>query len=480
MSFAQFGSFLTSHFSLKDKKQISPLNVGFMEIDSDFVIRKAHDRVLSSLFGSLHLCGQNFEKILKERSSSRDYKKIQPVLQDLVLKKDVINSAMHATPLDCLKICVPSQNGRCITKFIRIEFRKSENFLKTGFWTVVVRDISKSVRISKQIRRSTEKAELKINTMMSLLQFERDLVKEFLESTIESLRGILMNLSSDTKNAPEVRHRIENIFSIVHQIKGDAAILNLDSISTKAHRFESLLSALNKKHQLDNQDLKHLAKPLKSIIDSVKEVKDLFEKIVEGGWNRGKNGGGDSMMRRLQYLVKRLSGDNKKRIIVVDDGYIDSAVPLHLRRVVSSVVTQLARNSIVHGIEDTKTRLQRNKTPYGCLHISVAHIRRHIVVTTRDDGRGIDPAEVKKAALRSDLFDGRYVARWNKTQLLHALFKPGFSTADKITQHAGRGVGLDLIKNSVEKHGGTISLKSVPGEFTEFSMSFPRKRREKR
>lgn len=475
MSFAQFGSFFSSHFSLKDKKQISPLNVGSLEIDSDFIIRKAHDRMLASLFGGQSLCGQDLVQVIRERVSPNDYKRLLPVLKDLVLKRDVINSSMRSTPLDCLKIAVPNQKGRNITKYLRFEFRKTENFLRTGYWTVIVRDISRSVRISKQIKRSAETAELKVNTMMSLLQFERDLIKEFLESTIESLKGILVNLASTADGTEEIRQRIENIFCIVHQIKGDAAILSLDSISTKAHRYESLLSSLNEKHKLHHEDLRHLVKPLKSMIDAVKEVKELFAKIVAGSWSDGHNGGGNSMMRRLQYLIKRLSEENNKRIIIVDDGYIDSAVPLHLRRVVNSVVTQLARNAVVHGIEDVKTRLRNNKTPYGCLHISVAHAQGRVQVSARDDGAGIDPEEVKKVALKSPLFNRQHVVRWNRTQVLQALFKPGFSTAKAVTQHAGRGVGLDVIKSAVEKHGGTISLRSIPGEFTEFSMSFPRR-----
>lgn len=474
MSIAEFGELFTNHFQSDSSQQVRPINVGRLDIDSDFVIRRTYDKWLGTLLGENQLTGKNFIYLIKQRVSDSDYRKIIPILQILVIKQDLILSPGKKNPFDCLKISLPGQNGRKVTKYIRFEFRKGEAFRKNGLLTVVLRDISKSVRISRQIRLSTEKAELKVNTMMSLLQFERDLIREFLESTIFSLKGILKNLTTQSRSSEEVRQRIENIYCIVHQIKGDAAILNMHAISQQAHDFESLLSTLNMKRRLCHGDLRHLNRPLKSIIDSVKEIKEIFEKIVEGGWSNSKSGGGDSMMRRLQYLIKRLAEDNRKRVIIVDDGYLDSAVPLYLRRVVSSLVTQLARNAVVHGIEDAKTRAKLNKTPYGCLHVSVNHVKGNLIVTTRDDGRGIDPEKIKRTALRSKLFHRQHVMRWNKTQLLNAIFKPGFTTAKSVTQHAGRGVGLDVIKSTVEKYGGTINIRSSLGEFTEFSMSFPR------
>jgi len=473
MSFAQFSNFLSSHFLLRDQKPVSPLNVGILEITSDFVIRKAPDSVLPSLLGESDLQGKNFVHLIKHRVSPGDYKKLLPALNDVVMKKDVIASSQHRTPLDCLKVHLAGKDGRAVVKYIRIEFRKTESFSSTGYWHVVVKDISKVVRLSKKIRRTTAKAELKVSTMMSLLQFERDLIREFIDSTAYSLKDVVKNISKSAADDREVKQSIENVFCIVHQIKGDSAILRLTSISDGAHQFEEVLSKLNQRRNLSQKDLRLLIRPLRMMIDSVKEVKRLFDSIVEGGWNQNEAVGDDSMKRRLQYLIKRISEDNSKRVLVVDDGYCDLAIPQHLRKVIATVVTQLARNAVIHGIEDIPSRLGKNKTPYGCFHVSVARTSDRLLITTRDDGRGIDESLVKKTAIRSPLFDRKQVANWTKKQVFQALFKPGFSTAKIVTLHAGRGVGLDVIKSTVEKYGGRIGIRSVLGEFTEFSLSFP-------
>ncbi len=476
MSIVTLTDIISHHFPWRDKKDVSQIHVGLLELDSDLVIRHVQNKFLASLLGEPRLQGKKLHLLLRPHVSQEQYRQVIAVLKSLILKRDVISTTIHKNPFDCLKLNFSNSQGRDVTKYIRCEFSKSESYDSDGRWKVIVRDISKSVRISRQVRRTTEKAELKVNTMMSLLQFERDLIKDFLETTIFSLRSIIENVTSKTPQiqSQPVRRRMENIYSILHQIKGDAAILNLNTISDQAHQLENTLSTFNQRQHIEQKDLHALIPSLKEIIASVKEIKDIFEKIVEGGWNQTEQGHNDSMMRRLRYLVTKLAQDNDKRVIIVDDGFIDSSIPNSLKRVVNTVVTQLARNAVVHGIEECRSRISSNKTPYGCLHIGVRHTQNKIVISVRDDGRGINLTEIRKAALHSRLFEKSAVMKWSSSQILNAMFKPGFSTAKELTQHAGRGVGLDVIKSTVEKAQGTISIKSVAGQFTEFSMMFPR------
>lgn len=477
MSFAQFSNFFSTHFATKEPKRISSISLGILEIDGNFVIRESHSRVMESLFGESQLVGKSFINILKHRTSSEDFLKVQTVLNTLVTRGHLIGSAADNNPFNCLRITMRSQTGKEIIKYIRCQFQKSDH-LDHVCWQIKIKDISKTVRISKLIKRSNEKAELKVNAIMSLLQFERDLVREFLENTIQSLR-VISDAISDAKKkkkpASELKRSIENIFCLVHQIKGDSAIFNLKAVSNQAHDFEELLADLNIRRDLTSKDLRRLVVPLRAMIIAVKDVRDLFGQISEGGWSRNPKSSGDSMMRRLQYLVKRLENDNAKRVIIVDDGFHDSAIPMHLRQVVNTIVVQLARNAVVHGVEDEETRIKHDKTPYGCLHVSVTHNGSKCIISVRDDGRGIDIERVRKLALKTRIFDRQHVITWNKTQLLNALFKPGFSTAKAVTLHAGRGVGLDVIKSMVEKYGGTIGVRSELNQFTEFTMAFPRK-----
>lgn len=473
MSIVTLTDIVSDPHSRRDKKDVRQMHAGLMEIDSDLVISKVHDKFIGTIFGDPNIQGKKLHSVLGPQLSQEQYRDVVSVLKTLVLNRDIISSTNQKNPFDCLKLTIDGPQGRRVTKYIRCEFSKDKNFDQTGRWQIVVVDISKSVRISRQVRRSSEKAEVKVNTIMTLLRFERDLVNEFLDATTSSLRNIIENISSRSDKAQPVRHRMEKVYCIVHQIKGDAAILNLNVVSDQAHNLENSLSDLNQKKELFQQDLLDLIPSVREMIASVKEIRQIFEEIVEGGWGREQRQNDDSMMRRLKYLVDRLAKDNNKKVILVDDGYVDTSIPLHLRRIVNTVVTQLARNAVVHGIEDRDERLAQNKTPYGCLHVSVQHVRGKISICVRDDGRGLNFGAIKQAALKSPLFRGAEVEKWGALQVLNALFKPGFSTAKQLTQHAGRGVGLDVIKSTVEKHKGTVTVKSIAGSFTEFTMVFP-------
>ncbi len=452
---------------------ISSLQFGRIEVDANLIIRKVVDKSVNSLLGMQQIVGKNIVAVIKPRVSLEDFHKVQPFLKALYKNRDLIEAKDYQSPFDCLKVVISASNNRKITKFLRFEFHKSKSFTEASHWVIVIRDISKSVRLSRQIRRTTQRAELKVNTMMSLLEFERDLIKDFIGSTISSLRDILKNLHLANANQHEVRSRIESIYCIVHQIKGDAAILNMLQVSNKAHEIESILARLNEKNEITNQDIKTLHKPVKSVIQSVKEINAIYEKIVEGGWNQNQSGGGDSLKRRLEYLVKRVAESQGKSVKIVEEGYNDSAIPLHLRRDLSSIMTQLGRNAVVHGVETPAERERAYKTFYGCLHVNVKREQNRLTCNIRDDGAGVNFERVRQKALKNKRFNQEDVRSWDKAQLMQALFRPGFSTRNSVDQDAGRGVGLDYIKNTVEKHGGSINMRSIPGQFTEFTLRFP-------
>jgi two-component system, chemotaxis family, sensor kinase CheA len=452
---------------------VNAINLGRIEVNSELVIVKVHDKVCQHLLGEDQLLKQNFAHILQRKVTPDRYQQLLSIFHTLVKKKNIIETKDHKNPFDCLKIRTVNAQGTPLTRYLRCEFQRAKDFDKNGIWQVTIQDISKAVRVSKIIKLNKVRAELKVNTLMSLIQFDKDLIEEFLQAAVLSIKELMKNLMDGARGSGDSQHKLEAIYCIAHQMKGDSAILNLEGISKKVHAFENHLSLLNGKHNISQQDFVQLREPLKEIIDGVKEVTELFNQIRDGGWSSSQNTGGDSLIRQLKHLIKKVAADSKKRVVLVEDGCMDSSIPLKYQRIVSRVLTQLARNSIVHGIEDEQTRIQANKTPYGCLHLSTHRDKKYFVLTVRDDGRGINLLAVKQAALSSGLFDPTAVMSWKKPQLLSALFKPGFSTAKNITQHAGRGIGLDVIKSSVEKCGGKMNLKSVAGQFTEFSLSFP-------
>ncbi len=132
----------------------------------------------------------------------------------------------------------------------------------------------------------------------------------------------------------------------------------------------------------------------------------------------------------------------------------------------------LIRNAVNHAIEKPEARAQRGKQPTGQIKLSAAYEGNQIVITVRDDGTGIEHEQVRRAAIARGLIRPDHPAL-NESDLVTLIFHPGFSTTEVLSEESGRGVGLDVVRDSVSRLRGTLSVESTPGQGTAFTMTFP-------
>ncbi|MFZ0963307.1 MAG: chemotaxis protein CheW [Terriglobia bacterium] len=136
-------------------------------------------------------------------------------------------------------------------------------------------------------------------------------------------------------------------------------------------------------------------------------------------------------------------------------------------------LTHLVRNAIDHGIEMPDKRLALGKPPEGHLLLRAFHEGGQVNIEISDDGAGIDLERVKQKALEKGLIAPDQAARLSDRELLNLLFLPGFSTADKVTNVSGRGVGMDVVKTNIEKIGGTVDIQNRLGQGTTLKIKIP-------
>jgi len=136
-------------------------------------------------------------------------------------------------------------------------------------------------------------------------------------------------------------------------------------------------------------------------------------------------------------------------------------------------LTHIVRNSVDHGIEGAEVRVERGKSAEGCLLMRAYHEGGQVNIEISDDGGGIDSERVKQKAMQRGLITSEQAARMSDHEALHLIFLPGFSTAEKITNVSGRGVGMDVVKTNIEKIGGTVDLQSQPGVGTTLKIKIP-------
>lgn len=136
-------------------------------------------------------------------------------------------------------------------------------------------------------------------------------------------------------------------------------------------------------------------------------------------------------------------------------------------------LTHLVRNAVDHGIEMPEARKASGKPSEGRLLLRAFHEGGHVNVEIADDGAGIDVERLKHKALERGLVSPDRLGRMSERELLGLIFLPGFSTAARVTNISGRGVGMDVVKTNIEKIGGTVDVQSEPGQGTTIKIKIP-------
>src|SRR5208282_2169178 len=136
-------------------------------------------------------------------------------------------------------------------------------------------------------------------------------------------------------------------------------------------------------------------------------------------------------------------------------------------------LTHLVRNAIDHGIESPRERLAAGKPSEGRLLLRAFHESGQVIVEVAEDGAGIDLERVRAKALERGLVNAEQAARMNDAETVKLVFLPGFSTAAKVTNISGRGVGMDVVQTNIEKIGGTVDIQSRRGEGTTLRIKIP-------
>jgi two-component system chemotaxis sensor kinase CheA len=136
-------------------------------------------------------------------------------------------------------------------------------------------------------------------------------------------------------------------------------------------------------------------------------------------------------------------------------------------------LAHLVRNAADHGIETTAERQAAGKSPRGTIRLNAYHDGDQVVIEVSDDGHGLDREKIVHRAIERGIVTAEAASQLNELESLQLIFAPGLSTADEVTEISGRGVGLDVVKSSLEALKGTVELESVPGRGTTFRLLVP-------
>jgi two-component system chemotaxis sensor kinase CheA len=180
----------------------------------------------------------------------------------------------------------------------------------------------------------------------------------------------------------------------------------------------------------------------------------------------------DTVWSKLPRLVRDVSVACGREVRLVLEGR-DTELDKTILEAIKDPLTHLVRNAIDHGIEAPETRIAAGKPAEGTLTMRAFHEGGQVNIEISDDGAGIDPARIATKAIERGLATVEQLRAMPPREIVNLIFVPGFSTAAKVTNVSGRGVGMDVVRTNVEKIGGTVDISSEPGLGTTLKIKIP-------
>ena len=177
-----------------------------------------------------------------------------------------------------------------------------------------------------------------------------------------------------------------------------------------------------------------------------------------------------SVFQRMPRLVREIASATGKHVRLVMEGEATEVDKTVIERL-SDPITHMLRNAIDHGLESPQERAEAGKAEEGTVRLAALHRSGRIVIEVSDDGKGINRPRVRDIAVKKGLISAE--ANLTDDEIDNLIFLPGFSTASTVSNISGRGVGMDVVKRSIQALGGRISIASQPGKGSTFTLSLP-------
>ncbi|HWO77976.1 MAG TPA: chemotaxis protein CheA [Bacillus sp. (in: firmicutes)] len=241
--------------------------------------------------------------------------------------------------------------------------------------------------------------------------------------------------------------------------------VNIDRLDRLMNLFEELIIDKGRLEQIA-KELKHA--PLTQTVEHMSRLSGDLQDIIL----KMRMVPIDTVFNRFPRMVRQLAKDLRKEI----DFKIEGAETELDRTVIDEIgdpLVHLIRNGLDHGIESPEVRIAKGKNPAGTLELKAYTSGNHVFIEIKDDGAGINREKVLQKAISKGILSEEDGNSLTDSQVYQLIFSSGFSTADQISDISGRGVGLDVVKHTIESLGGVITIESEPDKGSLFSIQLP-------
>jgi len=452
---------------------------GLFLIDRNGTVGSQRSRHLEKVFPGALPPGADFLQVLESLVSDETLKSAREYIGLLFNKRVKAALVKSLNPLQRVEIMADEQQGKP-SVHLSFDFHPVSSDREDGVAAVLVSavDISQQVALEQELELAEERSRTGIGLLGSVLENDPRVVGAFLDGAEAGLAEINEELRVIKPGPGNYNLLINRIFRIVHATKGEAAALGLSSVTQQAQRFEEALSSLRKRLDLRGEDLIAVATGTGEMLEELSRVRGIIDRLDAYAGNQGdpsalREEDVHQTLQRIQRLTLAVAADLGKRVRVETSLAAVGTLPDAFHRLLREGLPQLVRNAVAHGIEPGHERLQSGKKAEGSIRIEVRQSEAGVLeLEVADDGRGIDAGALRRKLVESGRYQEHEVAAMAVREVVATIFQPGMSTADHVDQHAGWGVGLDVLHALARETGARIKLISTPSSFTRFILQW--------
>lgn len=289
-------------------------------------------------------------------------------------------------------------------------------------------------------------------------------VRDVMERMSELKSYLISELGKDQKKENSAKNTPSRD-SVKLNKKSDSIRVNISTLDTIMDLVGELVIIKGRLMQIASQH--NLGELTEAVSSMSKFISRLQEEVM-----RTRMVKVERVFNKFPKMVRDLSRKLGKKVHFEMEG-LDTELDRTVLDEISDPLIHLIRNAVDHGIEPPDERKMAGKSEEGFIKLSARRDKNNIVIEIEDDGRGIDVERVKKKAVERGIISESEAENMSESDIMMLIFSPGFSTKDKATEISGRGVGMDVVKTTVEKLGGSIKLISEKGKGTKIRIVLP-------
>lgn len=482
------------------------VNQGLFLLDKDLKIGSERSEALERIFRRQDFDKLSFDALLRNIVPEKTLETATEYVK--LLWGERVNEKLIKTinPLIEVEVHIDAGNGQLDTQYLEFDFNRVRADGVMSRLLVTVNDVTRRVHLAHELLESQEKAQAQLDLLLHILHVDPRQLTGFLEESEVAMKMVNSIFKEPAREETAFRAKLDGIFRQIHGVKGEAAALGLKTVESRAHGFEESLAEMRSRPSLSGNDFLPLVVKLDDLFGHLAQVREMVGRLADlrvamsndepamrddlTQTGIGPEGtmiqpaqqilarmaegaeASSTLEGSLKSLASRIAGEQSKQVQINCTG-LDN-VPKDYRRAIKDIAIQMVRNCVAHGIETPSERSGASKDAAGTIVLKFENRGSEgYEFICQDDGRGLSTDKLKQTAIRKGLISAEQAAQLDDRRALSLIFMPGFSTQTEVTKDAGRGVGMDIVRNLVQELGGKVGVSTTVGRFARFRIWLP-------